>query len=287
MRVGSLPSSGVDASNGRAIGRRHSSVVLGVHENPSNVDSGTTHGIGGVARWTRSCCDGAGVRFGTVGRTVTSHRTMAGSMEQREEKKQVLSEALDGAPTVFLHLDARRAGVKVPENHSTNPKLILRVGYMLTPPINLDLGDEAVTCTLSFNRAPFFCVIPWDAIYAVVGDDGRAAVWPDDVPPEAEQLREVVQRGPALTAVPSPPLGTKQGDAKSTKAKGSPRPNERLGPTVRERPVKMGEKMGVKMGRSAASSTGDERPDRDRETPAPVAERKPKRELPPYLRVIN
>lgn len=207
-------------------------------------------------------------------------------MEQREEKKQVLSEALDGAPTVFLHLDARRAGVKVPENHSTNPKLILRVGYMLTPPINLDLGDEAVTCTLSFNRAPFFCVIPWEAIYAVVGDDGRAAVWPDDVPPEAEQLREVVQRGPTLTAVPppgKPPLGTKQGEAKSAKAKASPRPNDRPGPTVRERPVKMG----VKMSRSTPSSTRDDGPNRERETPAPVAERKPKRELPPYLRVIK
>ena len=217
-------------------------------------------------------------------------------MEQRDEKKQVLSEALDGAPTVFLHLDARREGVKVPENHRTNPQLILRVGYMLTPPINLDLGDEAVTCTLSFNRAPFFCVIPWDAIYAVVGDDGRAAVWPDDIPPEAARLKEAVHRTPALTAVPSgegdastrplaaakAPAGAKPGEGKSAKRTG--RAKERPGPTVRERPVNVAP--------SPPASPGDGAPDpastaSERETPAPVAERKPKRELPPYLRVIK
>jgi hypothetical protein len=41
-----------------------------------------------------------------------------------------------------------------------------------------------MSCTLSFNRTPFYCVVPWPGVYAMVGDDGRGMVWPDDVPPE-------------------------------------------------------------------------------------------------------
>lgn len=211
-------------------------------------------------------------------------------MEQRDEKKQVLSEALEGAPTVYIHLDARRDGVKVPDHHRQNPQLILRVGYMLTPPINIHLGDESVTCTLSFNRVPFGCELPWDAIYAIVGDDGRAAVWPDDIPPEAAKLKEAVQRAP-LAAVPSPGEAPAKPDARpgAKNPKKLARP-ERLMPTVAERPVsveparkekeKEKEIVGAGAEKGASEAPGPE-------TPAPAGERKPKRELPPYLRVIK
>ena len=51
--------------------------------------------------------------------------------------------------------------------------------------------------TLSFNRAPYSCVVPWRSIFAVVGDDGRGMVWPEDMPREiaAEVEREVRRRG--------------------------------------------------------------------------------------------
>ncbi|CAN5445023.1 hypothetical protein BH09MYX1_BH09MYX1_04390 [soil metagenome] len=227
------------------------------------------------------------------------------SMEQREEKKQVLFEALEGAPTVFLHLDARRDGVRVPASHRDNPQLVLRVGYMLSPPINITLGEESVSCTLSFNRAPFSCDIPWDAIYAIVRDDGSAAVWPDDIPPEAARIKELVHKAPALVAVqnakdarpmaavPSPAKGPsslgaarKASDAKNVKRGVRPKEKEKpkskpLGAMgVRERLVNVG----------PAKPTDDAarpRDDTPRETPAPAAERKPKRELPPYLRVIK
>jgi hypothetical protein len=58
---------------------------------------------------------------------------------------------------------------------------------MPVPSPDLRLDEAGMSCTLSFNRAPFHCVVPWGSVYAMVGDDGRGMVWPDDVPPEVEQ----------------------------------------------------------------------------------------------------
>src|SRR5581483_10766152 len=52
---------------------------------------------------------------------------------------------------------------------------------------DLQLDDEGMSCTLSFRRSPFFCIVPWASVFAIVGDDGRGMVWPDDVPPEVAQ----------------------------------------------------------------------------------------------------
>ena len=41
-----------------------------------------------------------------------------------------------------------------------------------------------MSCTLSFNRTPFFCMIPWPAVFALVGENGQAMVWAEDVPAE-------------------------------------------------------------------------------------------------------
>lgn len=102
-------------------------------------------------------------------------------------EKRAVVERLLGAGAVLLHLDARRPGVKVPPAHAADPRLVLRIGYGLKPPIpDLTVDGDGVTATLSFRGTLFRCVVPWAAIYAVVGEDGRGLVWPGDVPPEAE-----------------------------------------------------------------------------------------------------
>ena len=99
-------------------------------------------------------------------------------------KKDVVLALLEGTD-VFVHLDPRREGVKVPPWFKNQPNLILQVGLNMPVPIpDLEVDDESVSCTLSFNRSPFFCYIPWKAVYALVGADGRAMIWPDDVPEE-------------------------------------------------------------------------------------------------------
>ena len=50
-------------------------------------------------------------------------------------------------------------------------------------------------CPLSFSRSPFWCALPWSAIYALVSEDGPGMVWPDDVPPEvAAQMQAAVTK---------------------------------------------------------------------------------------------
>jgi hypothetical protein len=89
------------------------------------------------------------------------------------------------APTVFLHLDARRPGVLVPEKHRSNPQLVLQVGFGMAVPIrDLKIDEQGMSGTLSFDQKPFFCRVPWSAVFGVVGEDGRGMSYPDDTPPE-------------------------------------------------------------------------------------------------------
>jgi stringent starvation protein B len=99
-------------------------------------------------------------------------------------KKEVVLALLERS-TVFVHLDPRRDLVAVPPWFKKQPRLVLQIGLNMAVPIrDLSVDDECISCTLSFNRSPYFCWIPWHAIFALVGEDERGMVWPDDVPPE-------------------------------------------------------------------------------------------------------
>ena len=194
-------------------------------------------------------------------------------------KKDVALALLDGAPTVFVHLDARREGVQVPDHLRDRPQLILRVGYSLTPPININVDDSGITCTLSFNRSSFACVLPWSAIFGMVGDDGRAMLWPDDIPPEVEKMFPP----PSGPAAPSgkPVAAKKNGPRRVPRAKDAPAPTPGVPEARRDVRQRL---VSVSTGESKTPETPDPSPP---ETPAPDGQRKPKRELPPYLRVIK
>lgn len=98
-------------------------------------------------------------------------------------KIQVVEELIGSGP-ILVHIDARAEGVRVPQSFASDPRLVLRFGYDLSPPIaDLTIGDEALAGTLTFGGVPFSCVLPWTAVYAVVSEaDQKGMVWPDDVP---------------------------------------------------------------------------------------------------------
>jgi len=99
-------------------------------------------------------------------------------------KKDVALALLEQS-TVFVHLDPRAQDVVVPAWFKKQPQLVLQIGLNMPVPIpDLQLDDDCVSCTLSFNRSPFFCRIPWKAVYALIGEDRRGMVWPNDVPRE-------------------------------------------------------------------------------------------------------
>jgi hypothetical protein len=112
-------------------------------------------------------------------------------------KKEVALALLERS-SVHVHLDPRAAGVVVPLFLKSQPQLVLQIGLNMPVPIpDLRLDEAGMTCTLSFNRSPFYCVIPWSSIFAMIGDDGRGMIWKDDVPPEVAKPSQARPDRPA------------------------------------------------------------------------------------------
>jgi stringent starvation protein B len=110
-------------------------------------------------------------------------------------KKDVALALLERS-SVYVHLDPRQVAVVVPPWFKKQPQLVLQIGLNMHVPIpDLRLDEDGMSCTLSFNRAPFYCVVPWGSVFAIVGDDGRGMVWPEDVPAEVARQVRVVDVG--------------------------------------------------------------------------------------------
>jgi stringent starvation protein B len=235
-------------------------------------------------------------------------------MPQPLPPKKEVALALLERSRVHVHLDPRKDGVAVPVGFRKQPQLVLEIGLNMPVPIpDLRLDDEGMTCTLSFSRTPFFCAVPWTSVFAMVGDDGRGMVWPEDVPAEIQaQAARPVESQPHLSTKPRAVPSLKSAPAEGTAGdKGKP-----------EKPEKSDEKRedGEKKPKRAAKgkkprpmAAVESEPDRPvlvalpqpptprgpRAVPnpkkrAPAPARKPaaghgkaKRELPPYLRVVK
>ena len=190
-------------------------------------------------------------------------------MAQLPPKKEVCQALLNG-PSVYVHIDPRRDGVAVPQWFKKQAQLVLQIGLNMAVPIpDLDVGDDGITCTLSFNRSPFWCSMPWTAVYALVGEDGRGMIWPDDVPAElASQTNK-----PNLKVV-----GTKK---KKEKKKGQLTP---LAAVVDLKEDDKPEEPIDPKPTLAAVPNVDESPLTDGDDDK---EKKDGKKLPPYLRVIK
>jgi hypothetical protein len=106
------------------------------------------------------------------------------SSSERPSKQQAFLALLREGWT-SLHLDARRAGVVVPQPLRGEPHLVLQYGHDLPIPIpDLEVDDYGVRATLSFSRAAHRTVVPWSAVYVVACDDGRGVLYSEDVPPD-------------------------------------------------------------------------------------------------------
>ncbi len=242
----------------------------------------------------------------------------------RLPRKKDVALALLEKSSMYVHLDPRGERVLVPNWFRKQPQLVLQVGLNMAIPIpDLHVDDDGLSCTLSFNRSPHHCVVPWSSVYALVGEDGRGMVWPDDVPPEvASQMQQkpaapkpklaavgqapapsesaaaTPAAAPAGAAAPAPAAegkpakkaparaGSGKGRSAEPKAKAAePRATEAKG----EKGAAATKKKRTR--RKATSAEPELKPVPEAREEKPVvgaaAGAKPKRELPPYLRVIK
>ena len=99
--------------------------------------------------------------------------------------KKDVARALLLRGSVFVHLDPRADQTVVPERLRQQPQVVLQVGLDMPVPIpDLRVDDAGVYGTLSFKGVPFTCFVPWDSVFALVGDDAKGMVWPTEMPEE-------------------------------------------------------------------------------------------------------
>lgn len=183
--------------------------------------------------------------------------------------KRDVARALLVRGSVFIHLDPRVEGVVVPAWLKSQPQLVLQVGTDMPIPIpDLRIDDEGVFGTLSFQRSPFTCQVRWSAIFALVGEDGRGMVWPEDLPSEiAQEVEREVTRKSGIDASQLP---------------------EVEGGTNSEFGAKVTSLAEVRRSRPPAkpATNGSMRPSTPPRPSGPPRKGRPS-ELPPYLRVIK
>ena len=108
------------------------------------------------------------------------------------DKKAVFVELLKNGD-VFMTLDATREGVVVPNQFKISKELTLTFGYNMPIPIrDLAVCDSGVSGTLSFGRSPFYCTIPWSAVFGLYQKDVVQVAWP---------LEKVVEPAPSKRPV--------------------------------------------------------------------------------------
>ena len=91
-------------------------------------------------------------------------------------KRDVLTEML-AEGTVSLVIDGRLKGVCVPE-HLKKAPLVLDYGYSMPIPIpDLELTDEGVSATLSFDRSRLATFVPWSAVVGAMQPGRLQVVW--------------------------------------------------------------------------------------------------------------
>lgn len=200
--------------------------------------------------------------------------------------------------SVFMHLDPRSDDVIVPPGFKREPRLVLQIGYKMAVAIpDLAVEADGWSGTLSFRKQPFRCVVPWSRVFAMVGEDGQGMVWPEDVPPELAQPPQgsaPAARAPGKPALAPAPSGPSLTEEKAAAA--DDKPADDKGKTKGKRGKKKKDSA-PESAPPASSPDLDAAPEAAPEpkpapapaaaAPKPAQSGKPKRELPPYLRVIK
>lgn len=101
------------------------------------------------------------------------------------KSKQQAFQAFMKRGEVLLYLDPRKDEIELPAHLTGQPMVILRLGMSMPIPIpDIEAGEEMLSATLSFDRSPFFCRIPWLSVFGMCAVSGEGWLWYDDAPSE-------------------------------------------------------------------------------------------------------
>lgn len=107
-------------------------------------------------------------------------------VEMTRQYKRKAFEDLLKANHIYLTLDTRVEGVKIPSEHQGKSALTIIFGLdMPTPLKDLAVDDNGIEVTLSFERSLHHCSIPWDAVWYMVPVGDREGILFEHSLPEA------------------------------------------------------------------------------------------------------
>lgn len=140
---------------------------------------------------------------------------------------------------VLVHVDARRAGVKVPKQFASAHDLLLKLSRRFAN-TNMVVDERGVTATLRFSSDPFRCVLPWSSIWEFVEPETSLhCLWEADLPqelggPPLVQEADTDPRLPRLVSAEALPESDEQGEpavgAEAVTEAPAPRPEEESKP---------------------------------------------------------
>lgn len=109
----------------------------------------------------------------------------------RQYKKKAFEDLLQNG-RVYLTLDTRVKGVKIPSEHQGKSALTIIFGLdMPTPLRDLAVDDNGIEVTLSLERSPHHCSIPWDAVWYLVPEgDKEGVLFEHSLPEEVRKTLE-------------------------------------------------------------------------------------------------
>lgn len=91
--------------------------------------------------------------------------------------------------SIFVHINTLVKQIPfAPEFLLSKMSFILQVGYNLPIPIdNLSIDPSGFSGIFSFRGEPIFCDIPWENVFAILGEDGRGRMWEETIPPNVRK----------------------------------------------------------------------------------------------------
>ena len=128
------------------------------------------------------------------------------SLTTAQDKKNTVLRLMEKS-SVYIAFDPRPRGVVVPPQFKQQERLVLQIGLNLAIPIrDLEVGDEGWSGTLSFDRCPFHCIVPWDVVEGIVDETGNSTVW--STTPTGITIKHLKKLPPKAPA-PKPPESPK------------------------------------------------------------------------------
>jgi stringent starvation protein B len=102
-------------------------------------------------------------------------------MTTDQEKRAAALHLYRHQESLYVYVDVTEPGVRVPERLKDRSMVVLQIGARMPNPVkHLVWSDDGFGVELSFGGVGFHCVVPWAAVHALVGQDGKGLIYSPD-----------------------------------------------------------------------------------------------------------